>query len=120
MSPLIGIIFYILLLFGLVMVISFVISIFVTFIGIWMVDRASKRNAKEILPMLPGTDCKECECESCAHYAQWSADERKELGKCPYLSQETISAINGLFPMAEPYKKRTLRDTAGRWFRRNQ
>ena len=118
MSPFALIIFYILVLFAIVMAISFVISVFVTFIGIWTVNRASKKNARIILPMLPGTDCKDCECESCAHYAQCAADERKELGKCPYLTQETISAINGMFPMAEPYKHPALRSPGGRWFRR--
>ena len=120
MNPFISIILYILILFGIVMAISFVISVFVTFIGIWMVDRSSRRNAQTILPMLPGTDCKECSCEGCAHYAQWVADERKELGKCPYLSDTTISNINGLFPVAEPYKKRTLRDLSRGWFRRGK
>ena len=119
MGQLFTILIYILVLFAIVIGISFVISVVTTFLGIWLVDRASKKNAQRILPMLPGTDCMECECESCANYAQCIADERKELGKCPHLSEETISNINGIFPRAEPYKHRYLRSPGGR-FRRNK
>ena len=120
MNPFIMLIIYVLILFAIIIGISFVISVFITFIGIWMVDRASKKNAAVIRPMLPGTDCRKCECEGCAHYAQWVADERKELGKCPYLSEETISNINGLFPKAEPYRHHALRRPGGGWFRRKK
>ena len=113
MGQLFTILIYIAVLFAIVIGISLVISVVTTFIGIWMVDRASKKNGRIVLPMLPGTDCKECGCETCAHYAQCIADERKELGKCPHLSEEAASDINGLFPRAEPYRYGALRKPGG-------
>lgn len=118
MNPFIQILIYILILFAIVMGISFVISIIVTSIGIRVVDRVSRKNAEKIHLQLPGTDCGECECEGCRHYAQWVADERKELGKCPYLSQQTIDDINGLFPVAELKERPKLKDVIKGLFRR--
>ena len=120
MNPLFEIILYVLILFAIVIGISFVISVFITFIGIAMVDRASKKNAQKILPQLPGTDCGDCECENCAHYAQWVADERKELGKCPHLSQQTIDGINELFPKVEIKERPKLKDIVKGWFKRGK
>ena len=120
MGPFLEIVLYIFILFAIVIGISFVISVFATFIGIAMVDRASKKNAQRILPQLPGTDCGECECKNCAHYAQWVADERKELGKCPYLSEETIVSINKLFPKEEIQEKPRLKDVVLGAFRRGK
>lgn len=120
MNPFFEIILYILILFAVVMGISFVISVIVTTLGIAVVDRTSKKNAQKIRPRLPGTDCGACECENCAHYAQWVADERRELGKCPYLSSETVDYINDLFPKAEIRERPKLRNILQGWFRREK
>lgn len=120
MGPFFEIILYIFILFAIVIGISFVISVIATFIGIAMVDKASKKNAAKILPQLPGTDCGACECENCAHYAQWVADERKELGKCPHLSEETIGTINDLFPKVEIKERPKLKDVIKGWFQRGK
>lgn len=120
MNPFFEIILYVLILFAVVLGISFVISVIATFIGIAMVDRASKKNARIILPQLPGTDCGDCECENCAHYAQWVADERRELGKCPHLSQEAVESINDLFPKVEIKERPKLKDIVKGWFKRGK
>lgn len=120
MGPLFQIILYIFILVGIIVAISFVISVITTFIGIKVVDNVSKKNAQKILPKLPGTNCGECECEECAQYALMVADERRELGKCPYLDEETICVINDIFPQKELKERPKLKDAVKEWFRREK
>ena len=120
MGPLIEIIFYVFILVGIIVAVSFVISLITTFVGIKVVDSVSRKNAQKILPRLPGTNCGECECEECAQYALMVADERKELGKCPYLSEDAVCAINDIFPQKELKERPKLKDAVKEWFRRGK
>ena len=120
MGPLFEIILYIIILVGIIVAISFVISVITTFIGIKVVDSVSKKNAQKILPQLPGTNCGQCECEECAQYALTVADERRELGKCPYLSEEAIASINDIFPRKELAERPKLRDAVKGWLGRGK
>lgn len=93
---------------AILIVMCLLLGVLMTFVGIWITDRGSRKNAKKILKKLPGTDCGDCGCENCLEYAQLVADFRCEQGQCPHISEEAVAYVKDVFyvpPESAPRRK---------------
>ena len=101
MNPLIEIGIIILALFAIIIVASFIISVIITPLMVFLVDRGSKKDAAEIYELLPKKDCGKCGCETCMAYALKIADMRSKPYNCDELDEETREKIAKMFRREE-------------------
>ena len=100
-----------LVIIGLVAVI-FLLAVFSGSIVVWAANRFYKKQEKELvnkaLAELPHTDCGNCGCTSCAAYAALWGKDRKDPGKCPFLSEEKKESILSLIREQDEYVEQRL------------
>lgn len=95
---------------AILLVMCVVLSVGLTWIGVWITDHGAKKNAKAVCKLLPNTDCGQCGCESCMDYAQLVADFRCEQGQCPYVTPEINEKVKDLFYVPPVSEKKKLMD----------
>lgn len=83
-----------LLIFVVVMIVGILLLAVITSLSIaWAAgkysDRIIPQHAKQIENLLPGTNCGQCKCESCAEFADKVLHTEIDEDRCPFCDEKT-------------------------------
>lgn len=92
-NPWLWLLFFVVVLFATIVVLCVIIGLIIAWAAARYSDKTIDKYTKEILKLMPCTDCGECKRHTCEEFADAILHTEIDEDACPYIDEETINKI---------------------------